>query len=145
MLVITSSGGCGILAADTAEENGINIVDLSDAVEKELKEILPEPCVISNPLDLTGDAPAERFKETVKVAAKDDNIDFFLLIFGDPIPGAFEVVKELRQEYSKEIVVCCLGGGEIEKEEVKKMNKHGIPVFPTPERVVNAVKVFQMS
>ena len=142
MLVITSSGGCGILATDTAEENGINIVDLSDAVKKELKEILPEPCVISNPLDLTGDAPAERFKETVKVAAKDDNIDFFLLIFGDPIPGAFEVVKELRQEYSKEIVVCCLGGGEIEKEEVQKMNKHGITVFPTPERAVNAVKVF---
>jgi acetyl coenzyme A synthetase (ADP forming)-like protein len=142
MLVITSSGGCGILATDTAEENGINIVILKEDIRKELKDTLPEPCVIANPLDLTGDAPAERFRDTVRTASKDSNIDFFLLIFGDPIPGAFEVVSELKQEISKEIVVCYLGGGEVEKEEVSKMQRHGIPVFPTPERAVNAVKVF---
>lgn len=140
MLVVTSSGGSGIIATDMAEENGINVIGLSDELKRELRATLPDHCVVSNPLDLTGDATADRYKKTVQIAAKDDNVDFFLLIFGDPIPGAFEIVQELKQETSKEIVVCYLGGGEVEKEEVQKMHQHGIPAFPTPERAVKAVK-----
>ncbi len=140
MLVITSSGGSGIIATDVAEANGINVVDLNEELKKELVDVLPDHCVVANPLDLTGDATAERYKTTVEIAAKDDSIDFFLVIFGDPIPRAFDIVQELKQQTRKEIVVCYLGGGETEKEEVQKMHQHGIPAFPTPERAVKAVK-----
>jgi acyl-CoA synthetase (NDP forming) len=93
---------------------------------------------VSNPLDLTGDTDAARYKTAVETAARTGGIDFFLLIFGDPIPGACEVVEGLKGAVEQEIVVCYLGGGEIEKIEVQKMHRSGIPVFPTPDRAVKA-------
>jgi acetyl coenzyme A synthetase (ADP forming)-like protein len=145
LLIITSSGGCGIIATDMAEEGGIDIVGLSEGLKEKLGAALPPQCVISNPLDLTGDTPAGRYRESVEIAASDDSIDTFLLIFGDPIPGAYEVVKELRESTNKEIIVSYLGGGAVEKEEVQKLHLHGIPVFPTPERAVGALKVLKSS
>jgi acetyl coenzyme A synthetase (ADP forming)-like protein len=139
MLVVTSSGGCGILATDTAEQGGIDVTTLDERTREELKKVLPETCVIGNPLDLTGDANAERYRTAVETAARTAGVDFFFLIFGDPIPGACEVVRELRSAIPQEIVVCYLGGGDTEKTEVRKMHRSGIPVFPTPERGVKAV------
>ncbi|MEW6622637.1 MAG: CoA-binding protein [Bacillota bacterium] len=139
MLVITSSGGSGIIATDEAEELGIDVVDLNSTLKQKLTEVLPDHCVVANPLDLTGDATAERYKTALQIAAKDEEIDFILVIFGDPIPGAFEVIQELKEKTDKEIVVSYLGGGDTEKEEAAKMHAHGIPVFPTPERAVRAI------
>lgn len=140
MLVITSSGGSGIIATDEAEIRGIDVATLSSGLSEELKSILPSQCVVSNPLDLTGDATAERYAMTLAAAIEENTFDFFLVIFGDPIPGAFEVIKDISSKTDKPILVSYLGGGATEKEEVKKMHLHGIPAFPTPERAVKAAK-----
>ena len=169
MLVVTSSGGCGILATDAAEHVGIDVAPLSEETKQRLKEVLPETCVVSNPLDLTGDTDAKRYGTAVETAAAGSGngaagsapagFDFFLLIFGDPIPGACEVVEDLKRKLcgagtrgnigggfdeggantSVGIAVCFLGGGEVEGVEVQKMHRSGIPVFPTPERAVKAM------
>jgi acyl-CoA synthetase (NDP forming) len=139
MLVVTSSGGCGILATDAAEQCGIDVAALDERTKEELKKVLPGTCVIGNPLDLTGDADAARYRTAVETAARTSGADIFLLIFGDPIPGAAEIVQELRAAIPQEIVVCYLGGGETEATEVRKMHRSGIPVFPTPERGVKAI------
>jgi len=140
LLVLTSSGGSGILATDMAEENGIDIAALPEQLKAELKEALPPQCVIANPLDLTGDASAERYQTAAEIALKEPSIDSILLIFGDPIPRAAQVVRELRDKTDKEIIVAYLGGGSVEKDEKIIMHQHGIPVFPTPERAVGALK-----
>jgi acyl-CoA synthetase (NDP forming) len=145
MLVVTSSGGCGILATDTAEQCGIDVAALNERTRAELKTVLPATCVIGNPLDLTGDANAERYGTAVRTAAATADADFFLLVFGDPIPGACEIVQELRSTISQEVVVCYIGGGDTEKTEVLKMHRSGIPVFPTPERAVRAVSALLAS
>jgi len=141
VLIITSSGGSGIIATDVAEQGGIDVVDLPAELLAELKGALPPQCVVANPLDLTGDATAERYRIAAGIAARCDSIDSLLLIFGDPIPGASEVVGELKEKTGKQIIVAYLGGGDIEEEETIKLNRSGTPVFPTPERAVGALKV----
>ena len=141
VLIITSSGGSGIIATDVAEQGGIDVVDLPAELLAELKGALPPQCVVANPLDLTGDATAERYRIAAGIAARCDSIDSLLLIFGDPIPGASEVVGELKEKTGKRIIVAYLGGGDIEEEETIKLNRSGTPVFPTPERAVGALKV----
>lgn len=141
VLIITSSGGSGIIATDVAEQGGIDVVDLPAELLAELKGALPPQCVVANPLDLTGDATAERYRIAAGIAARCDSIDSLLLIFGDPIPGASEVVGELKEKTEKQIIVAYLGGGDIEEEETIKLNRSGTPVFPTPERAVGALKV----
>jgi acyl-CoA synthetase (NDP forming) len=97
--------------------------------------------VVANPLDLTGDATAERYRGAVDIAVRYEAIDSLLLIFGDPIAGACEVVNELKEKTEKQILVAYLGGGAIEEQEKLKMHRSGTPVFPTPERAVAALKV----
>jgi len=137
--IITSSGGSGILAADTAEDLGITIEKPEPEIVAELKNKLPSQCVASNPLDLTGDATAERYKDALETVIRSKNADTFLVIFGDPIDGASETMKYIKSLTDKPVICVFLGGGEIEKKETPLLNKAGIPTFPTPERAVRAL------
>jgi len=138
-LIITSSGGSGILATDIAERNAVDILNLKKETKTALSEILPPQCIIGNPLDLTGDTNAERYYEVVKKLKSIDYIDIVLLIFGDPIPNAADFVKKMKEEVSQEIVACYLGGGDIQVKEILNLHKAGIPAFPTPERAMRAI------
>lgn len=140
MLIATSSGGCGIVATDTAEEIGIEVAPMNEKLRATLKEILPNQCVTLNPLDLTGDATSERYGAALEAVIDDESYDFLLVIFGDPIPGACNAIDKIKAKTNKPIIVSYLGGGEVEDEEVQMMNERGIPVFPTPERAVRAAK-----
>lgn len=142
--VLTSSGGSGIIAVDCAEEIGVEIPDLSKEAVARLREVLPSHCITRNPLDLTGDTPAERYETAVLELSSSAQADAFLLIFGDPIPRASEVVGRLRRDLAlrgsdTEIVVCYIGGGTVGQEEVLHMHQQGIPVFSTPERAMRAI------
>ncbi len=139
VMVITSSGGSGILAADAIESRGMELAKLSEDVLNRLRDELPYFCVIRNPLDLTGSAYAELYDKALEITRDYDGIDSYILIFGDPIPGAFEVVKKHIEATDKPILVSYLGGGEVEKEELRKFYEAGVPVFPTPERAVVAL------
>ena len=138
-LIITSSGGSGILATDIAERNGVDILNLKEETKTALSDILPPHCIIGNPLDLTGDTNAERYYEVVKKLKSVDYIDIVLLIFGDPIPNAADFARRMKEEVSQEIVACYIGGGDIQDGEVLNLHEAGIPVFPTPERAMRAI------
>ena len=137
--VLTSTGGGGVLASDAISQGKLALAEIGQVLKEKLKQELPERFIIGNPFDLTGDATAPVYEETVKKLSRDEGIDLFLAIVGDPIPGVAEVFDGLRKKIRQEIVVCYFGGGQVQKEETLKMHKLGIPVFPTPERAVNAI------
>ncbi len=139
--VITSSGGSGIVAVDVLEEQGLDVAPLSEFSRQRLAEVLPPHCVVGNPLDLTGDTPAERYREAVEALAETEpGIDLYLLIFGDPIPRATENCLKLQEMVERPIIACYIGGGEVEAVEFPKLNGAGIPTFPTPERAARAAR-----
>lgn len=138
LMVVTSSGGSGILAVDTADDLGIRIERPdADLIEK-LSAVLPNQCVLSNPLDLTGDATAQRYLDALGTIVKSDQIDAFLVIFGDPIEGAAEMMQKMKAMTDKPILAAFLGGGDVQKRETPLLHAAKIPVFPTPERAVRA-------
>jgi len=91
MLIVTSSGGSAIIATDVAEEEGFRVSSLPPELASRLREILPAHCIVGNPLDLTGDTDAERYHKVL--AAAEGHYDVVMTIFGDPIPGASEVLR----------------------------------------------------
>lgn len=132
MLIVTSSGGSAIIATDVAEEEGLRVTPLSPALRGKLREILPPHCIVGNPLDLTGDTDAARYRKVLEAA--DGEYDVVMAIFGDPIPGASEVIRPGRCE-----LVAYLGGAEVERAERLLLHEKKIAVFPTPERAVKAL------
>ena len=138
-LIVTSSGGSAILATDACESEGIKLPSLDNDLFQQLSQSIPPRCILKNPLDLTGDADSPRYETVLKEAIKNPIYDAFITIFGDPIPGATEMIQNLRKTTEKPIIVVYLGGGDVEKEESMKMHRLGIPVFRTPERAVKAL------
>jgi acetyltransferase len=132
MLIVTSSGGSAIIATDVAEENGFRVTPLPDSLSSRLRQILPPHCIVGNPLDLTGDTDAERYRHVIE--ASRDHYDVVMSIFGDPIPGASRIMEPGRPE-----LVAYLGGADVERAERLLLHDKGIAVFPTPERAVKAL------
>lgn len=132
MLVVTSSGGSAIIATDVAEESGFRVTPLPDPLSSRLRDILPPHCIVGNPLDLTGDTDAERYRRVLAVSR--GQYDVIMTIFGDPIPGASEVLEPGGAE-----LVAYLGGADVERSERLRFHEKKIPVFPTPERAVRAL------
>lgn len=135
VLIVTSSGGAAILAIDVLEKNGFDVIYTPKELKEKLKGVTPDHAILDNPVDLTGDANAEMYKNVIELSK--DYVDAILVIFGDPIEGASEVIEQCWR--GKPIVVCYTGGSEVERREKAKMQSNGIPVFPTPERAAKAM------
>ncbi len=132
VLIVTSSGGSAIIATDALEEEGFRLAPVPPELARQLREFLPSHCPIGNPIDLTGDATAAWYRRVLELA--DGYYDLVVTIFGDPIPGASEVIRPGRCE-----LVAYLGGADVEREERARMGERKIAVFPTPERAVKAL------
>jgi acyl-CoA synthetase (NDP forming) len=139
LVIVTSTGGAGILAVDEAERSGLQLSSLPSSLIDELQEAdLPRNAVFSNPLDLTV-CSADDFETAMLLLNRYDVADVYLLIFGDPIKGAATAVEKINARIRGSVAVAFLGGGEIEKAERPCMQAAGIPVYPTPERAVDAI------
>jgi acyl-CoA synthetase (NDP forming) len=139
VLIVTSSGGSGILAADECQQAGLDVGRLSAELEAGIRSGLPSYCVVKNPIDLTGDATAQIFEEVLLKASEADSINTMLVIFGDPLLRVGEAMIRLRKRIRQPLVVCFLGGGEVQEKETLEMHRAGIPVFPSPERAVKVI------
>src|SRR5204862_4746829 len=61
VLVLSNSGGPGVLAADRAARQGLELAPLPEAYAQVLRQALPGEASVANPIDLLADARAERF------------------------------------------------------------------------------------
>ena len=133
LLNISSSGGAAILGIDESEKLGFTNPAPTQALKDRLRAFLPAHCGVSNPIDLTGDAITDPSLYSKSIAAAKSEYDTSVVIFGDPIHGASDIVTG-----KGELIVFC-GGADVEREEALKMHKKGIPVYPTPERGIRAL------
>ncbi len=132
ILFITTSGGAAILATDAAEKEGLVVSPLPSELAGKLEGTVPPHAIRGNPLDLTGDANAEMFRQVIELSRP--YYDTLGVIFGDPVEGSCDVVKPGLNE-----LVIYLGGAEVEREERLVMHRMGVPVFQTPERGIRAL------
>ena len=135
LMIVTSSGGSGILTIDVAEKYGLQIPAVDEELAAALKAgAIPASAVINNPFDLTGSALSEDYMEAMRILEEYNIADQYLLIFGDPIPGSAEKMEPYLKSMRKTVAICYLGGGKIQSEELEIFHQKQIPVYPTPER-----------
>jgi acetyltransferase len=67
-LVLSNSGGPGVLCTDRAALEGLELVPLPQAMAKELKAHLPPEASVANPIDLLADAREDRFHTAFEAA-----------------------------------------------------------------------------
>lgn len=67
LVILTNSGGAGVLATDALLDSGGRLAELSDATRAALDEVLPAGWSRANPIDLLGDADGQRYARALNV------------------------------------------------------------------------------
>jgi acetyltransferase len=115
LAVVTNAGGPGILAADATEKSSVlNMARLSNATIERLKGFLPPYASLYNPIDLIGDAPAERYRKTLEVVIEDPQVHSVLVLLtptaSAQIIKTAQAIIDVAGTSDKPILVNFMGG-----------------------------------
>jgi acetyltransferase len=80
LMILTNGGGAGVLAADRLADLGGVFATLPEALQGALDGILPPTWSHNNPVDIIGDANAERYTRTLEQLLQSDAADAILVM-----------------------------------------------------------------
>ncbi|NDY91733.1 bifunctional acetate--CoA ligase family protein/GNAT family N-acetyltransferase [Ideonella livida] len=145
LAIVTNGGGPGVLAADWANEIGLEVARLGEANRAALALKLPPVAAVSQVIDLGEEANGEHYKAAVQACAGDAGVDGILVIYSpkpacyrqsDPLSIA-QGVLEATQRLSKPVVACWMGDDSV-REARALLHAKPLPSFRTPEAAVDA-------
>ena len=144
LAIITNGGGPGVMAADSAADNGVPLAQLSKQTVEILNKKLPPHWSRGNPVDIVGDAPPQRFADATAAVLADPAVDAMLVMYSPvavtPPESAAKAVAEAARGSRKPIVAAWLG--DISPNRTRSyLEGQGLANFYTPE---NAVEAFSL-
>src|SRR5579875_2071015 len=144
LAIITNAGGPGVLATDSLISEGGELAALSKETTDALNQLLPSHWSHNNPVDVLGDASAERYSKAVEIVSRDPNNDGILVILApqamtDPTQTA-EQLKGYAKLEGKPILASWMGGAQVRAGEAI-LNQNSIPTFAYPD---TAARVFHL-
>lgn len=102
LCILTNAGGPGIITADAAEKAGFEVPALSEDLQKKMKENLPPTVSFNNPVDLAGDATAERYETALKSLIHTKEIDVILFLCTPQMMTDMEEIAGTIGKYARE-------------------------------------------
>lgn len=141
--IVTNAGGGGVIVSDLLISRGLKLAELSKHTIEYLRSTLPPVASVYNPVDVIGDARADRYKIAIEALLRDPNVNALLVILTPQVVTEPEetakVIVELSRKYpSKPILAVFIGGERVEKA-IRILVENNIPVYDMPERAVAAI------
>ncbi len=144
LVILTNGGGAGVMAADCAAHTGVDLAELGAETIARLDAQLPANWSHGNPVDIIGDAPAERYVQALEAINADPQAGAVLFIHAPTaiVPSA-EIARALvplASQSPPRVLGCWLGGDSV-AEARTIFREAGIAGYETPEE---AVRAFEM-
>ncbi len=141
--IITNAGGPGIIATDKIEGHGLAMARFTKETIEELRLNLPDEAGIYNPVDLLGDAKADRFRFALEKVLKDENVDSVIVLLcpvavTEPAETARALIELNKKFPGKPLIACYMGGPSL-AEASKMLYESGVPTFAMPEPAIGAL------
>jgi Acyl-CoA synthetase (NDP forming) len=142
LAIVTNGGGPAVMASDRAADLGLALAQLTEDTLRKLDAALPPTWSHANPVDIIGDAKAERYRQAVTACMQDPNVDGVMVILTpqamtDPLDAAHAVI-EVAGQFNKPLLTCWMGDTQVAASR-EAFARTSIPSFRTPEP---AVEVF---
>ncbi len=141
LAILTNSGGPGIICADAAEGHGLHLAVLRPEVADELRGFLPAIASVYNPVDITGGAPAELYRRSLREIQDDPGVNATVVIM---TPTATIKAEDVAQELisvpvtDKPVFTVMMGSHSVHQGRDLCM-RHGLPTYEFPEDAVAAL------
>ena len=109
VVIMTNSGGPGIMATDAVCEYGMQMAQLSDETKAKLRSFLPAAASVKNPVDMIASAPLEHYRQTLETLLADENVDMIMAIYL-PFLGLKDIdvakaLMEIKAQHSDKPIV----------------------------------------
>lgn len=142
--VITNAGGPGIMAADAVERMGLTFAALSAETIDALSSHLPPAANVNNPVDVLGDALADRYELALETVLDDPNVHAVLVLLTpqamtECTATAQTIVRVAAARPGKPVLACFLGAGKV-RDAVAVLRRGKIPQYDSPEAAVATLK-----
>lgn len=141
LAIVTNAGGAGVLATDALLKAGGELAILSPDTIRNLDAMLPPHWSHSNPVDILGDADAERFSKALEITLKDPESDGFLAILAPQgMTNPTEVARQIasRPKGPHAPIPSAWMGGDTVSEGARLLTRAGIPAFAFPDEAARA-------
>jgi acetyltransferase len=133
LAILTNGGGLGVLAVDRLLDLGGSLAELTDRTRAKLDAVLPPTWSRANPVDIVGDADAERYARALEVL-QDDTANDAVLVMNVPTalaasPDAARAVAAVaRTRPGRTVLATWLGD---DASAAAALREAGIPRFAT--------------
>ena len=141
LTLMTNGGGAGVMAADAAALAGVPLRAVSDALRSQLDALLPPTWSGANPVDIIGDAPVQRYTETLAALLADRSSGSVLfmhaptaIVRSDDIARA---CAPIARQAPGRVLACWLGDASVAQAR-RIFEEAGVATFETPEEAVRA-------
>jgi acyl-CoA synthetase (NDP forming) len=141
--IVTNAGGPAVLAVDALESRGLEVPQLSEALQEELRGLLAAEAAVGNPVDMIAAAGPDEYRAVLDVMLTSDELDAVMAIFIPPSPeGATEVAAALRASGEAHhggttyLTVYMHSEGA---PDVLSGGRSSVPSFAFPERAARAL------
>lgn len=141
LMVMTNGGGAGVMVADAAAPLGVKLARPGDALMRRLNAVLPANWSHGNPIDIIGDAPAQRYIDTLEALFEAPEAQALLFVHA---PTAIVSSADIAQACAPVIttrpgrVMSCWMGGDGVQPARRLFEGAGIATYDTPEEAVHA-------
>lgn len=142
--ILTNAGGPGIIAADNVETvGGLTMARFDKETIEAMRAKLPAEANLYNPVDVIGDARADRYGFALDEVLTDANVDSVVVLLTpqavtEPEPTA-KVIVEAHQRYPEKPMVCSFMGGPTVRSGADLLEAAGIPCYAFPEPAIASV------
>ena len=145
-VILTNAGGPAILATDACAAEGVSLASLDASTVTALRELLPPAASVYNPVDILGDAPAERFESAARILVRDPGVRSLVVILTPqamtrPLETAEAIARVAAQSGITTLAVFM--GDQTVREAEASLRSHGIPNYAFPERAVATLGAMQ--
>lgn len=142
LTIVTNGGGMGVMASDQLVANGGQLAQLTPQTCAALNAVLPPHWSHGNPVDIIGDATAERYTQVLEILAEQAGVGT-LLVMNCPTgvassKDAADAVIALARKKPSLAILTAWVGEQTTREPRQRLARNGIPCYQGPARAVNA-------
>lgn len=143
-LILSNSGGPGVLCADRAVLEGLDLAALPSTMAEVLRQQLPPEASVANPIDLLADAREDRFGLAVSAAADHAALAYDMVLMIHVVPFMVDAgpviarLADLAAASRLPLLHSMMGTLPDKADWFATMERAGVPMFNDVEEMAEA-------
>jgi len=142
LAIVTNAGGHGVMAADACSDHGLTLASFEKETIEKLKNYLPAAANCYNPVDVLGDASADRYEFAIKTVMEDPNVSCVAVLLAPLDTVDISAVAANLASFAGNVdkpVVGAFVGGTKTNAGIQLVQEANIPCYESPDKAIRSL------